>query len=98
MRLIYLYYYCKQVVGAISLNELYHNTYVIRSKKQKSDNNYSDGILVTNCDTGEIVFFGTQNEASEEFGLSKITLNKLARYEKVRNNLQYKLFRLKEGI
>lgn len=63
-----------------------------------SDNNYSDGILVTNYDTGEIVFFGTQNEASEEFGLSKITLNKLARYEKVRNNLQYKLFRLKEGI
>ena len=58
----------------------------------------SANILVTDCDTGEIVFFGTQNEASEEFGLSKITLNKLARYEKVRNNLQYKLFRLKEGI
>jgi hypothetical protein len=56
-----------------------------------------DGIEVLDCDTNEMLFFTSAEEAGKHFGISPITASKLARYEQTRQKrYKFKLFRVKQ--
>ena len=58
-----------------------------------------DGIEVYDCDTNTTEFFVDAKKAAMHFGLSPITVSKLARYEQTRQKrFIFKLFRIRETV
>lgn len=73
---------------------IYSDKHLYLFSKSTTDR-YSDGIILRNAMTLEEVKFGTQDEIAMFLNISKITVNKLARYNRKRGEYIFELFKVR---